>query len=414
MYSSDTVRLGMIGLGLRAETLAATIKDLGNEAVITAICDLDETRVKKFGEIVERHTSRHPAVFRDHKKMLEDPDIDAVLIATSWNSHLAIARDALQAGKYAGFEVGGASSLDELWQLIHAHESTGASCMMLENCCYGRNELMVLNMVRKGLFGELIHCECGYEHDIRHIAWSGRQKERALHNQHRNCDLYPTHGIGPIAKILRINRGNRFLSLTSTASKAKGFTLAAAEHGIDREFKAGDVVVTVIRCANGETITITHCISLPRPYSRNCRVQGTQGIWLENANGVYIDGISPLEEKLDVAGNPYTVHGWNDVSDFYEEYDHPIWRKFRDNIIGGHGGMDSLSLLAFLDAVRKRITPPIDIYDSAAWMSITCLSEQSIALGGAPVAFPDFTNGKWFDREPDVPTKWNLNNVYDL
>ena len=146
--------------------------------------------------------------------------MDAVLVPTSWNSHLPIACDAMRMGKYVGIEVGGAASTEELWQLVHASESTGVSCMMLENCCYGRNELLVLNMVRKGMFGELIHCACGYEHDLSEMACNIEQgHERAIHNLRRNGDLYPTHGLGPSAKILRINRGNRFLSLTSTASK---------------------------------------------------------------------------------------------------------------------------------------------------------------------------------------------------
>ena len=170
-------------------------------------------------------------------------------------------------GKYVGIEVGGAASVDELWHLVHAAESTGVSCMMLENCCYGRNELMALNFVRKGMFGELIHCSCGYEHDLSEMArLDGNRAEREVHNYRRCGDLYPTHGIGPIAKILRINRGNRFVSLTSTASKGRGFMLEAERSGRGQVFyNQGDIVTTVIKCANGETITMTHGVSLPRP-----------------------------------------------------------------------------------------------------------------------------------------------------
>ena len=240
--------------------------------------------------------------------------------------------------------------------------------------------------------------------------------ERALHNLHRNGDLYPTHGLGPIAKILRINRGNRFLSLTSTASKARGFAAAAAKQNRggsspQHVFNMGDVVTTVIRCAQGETITLVHSVSLPRPYSRNCRVQGTKGIWLEDTKGIYIDGISPSYEKIDVAGNPYTVHEWSPVEEFYEKYDHPIWQEFRKNPSGGHGGMDTLTLRAFCEAVSQGIEPPIDVYDCAAWMSITCLSEQSIAMGSMPVPCPDFTNGKWLSRKAAPPSFWNLDEV---
>jgi hypothetical protein len=274
---------------------------------------------------------------------------------------------------------------------------------------------MILNMVRQGLFGELVHCEGGYEHELRNETLDlDVGSERALHNRYRNADLYPTHELGPISKILGINRGNRFLSLTSTASKARGQShKARALHGGgtpkgDIVYNKGDVVTTVIKCAEGETITLTHSVSLPRPYSRNGRVQGTRGIWLENAGGLHIEGISRTDELIDPAGNPYSMHRWDPVESFYEKYDHPIWQEYKNKTVGGHGGVDCLAILAFLDAVRNRTNTPIDVYDCAAWMSVTCLSEQSIALGSMPVAFPDFTNGKWIRREPAPVTKWAL------
>lgn len=408
---SDIVRIGMIGLGARTETLLATMFELQNEAEVTAICDFLDARIEKINSIFDKHNCKRPKAYKDYRELIKDPNVDAVLVPTSWNSHLKIAKDAMAAGKYAGIEVGGASSLDELWQLVHASEETGVSCMMLENCCYGRNELMVLNMARKGMLGELVYCECGYEHDLTEMTYNGTRNEREMHNRFRNCDLYPTHGLGPIAKILRINRGNRFISLTSHATKGIGFDTVAKEHGVNKHYNIGDVITTVIKCANGENIVLTHGISLPRPYSRDCRVQGTKGIWLEDAKSIYIHGMSPCYEKLDIAGNPYTTHDWEPEEKFYEEYDHPIWKEFRDNQIGGHGGMDALALLAFFDAVRNRTVTPIDVYDVAAWMAVTTLSEQSIALGSQPVPFPDFTDGKWIDREPVFRNKWCLDEV---
>ena len=403
------VKIGIIGLGARAETLLASIFQLPGVAV-AAVCDVNPERVAKIESIFDRNGAPRPKSFTDFRALLDFSEVEAVFVPTSWNSHLAIADEALKRGKYVGIEVGGASSVEELWQLVHASEETGTPCMMLENCCYGRNELMVLNMVRQGLFGELVYCECGYEHDLSCMAWDTElRRERALHNRHRNGDLYPTHGVGPIAKILRINRGNRFLTISSHATKARGFAAALEEHSGQRAvFTEGDVVTSVIHCANGENITLTHGVSLPRPYSRNCRVQGTRGIWLENAKGIYIEGVSPKLEKLDVAGNPYTVEQWTPTESFREKYEHPIWREFQAHAIGGHGGMDALVLQAFLDAVRRQAPTPIDVYDTAAWMSITPLSEQSVALGGMPVPFPDFTNGKWIDREPAPPSKWSL------
>ena len=404
-----TVKIGIIGLGARAETLLASIFQLPGVEV-AAVCDVNPERVAKINSIFDRNGAPKPKAYSEYRALLDDQKVEAVFVPTSWNSHLAIAGEALKRGKYVGIEVGGASSIDELWQLVHASEESGTPCMMLENCCYGRNELMVLNMVRQGIFGELVYCECGYEHDLSCMAWeTNKRRERALHNRHRNGDLYPTHGIGPIAKILRINRGNRFLTISSHATKARGFAAAHEEHSGKRAvFNEGDIVTSVIHCANGENITLTHGVSLPRPYSRDCRVQGTRGIWLENAKGIYIEGVSPKFEKLDVAGNPYTVEQWSPVESFREKYEHPIWREFRDNVIGGHGGMDALAMQAFLDAARRKAPTPIDVYDSAAWMSITPLSEQSVALGGMPVPFPDFTNGKWIDREPAPPSKWSL------
>ena len=413
---ADTVKLGMIGLGARAETLLATIHQMDTQDIqVTAICDVLPERITRILSILESRNAPKPECYSDYRDLIRSENVDAVLIPTSWNSHLKIAEEAMANGKYAGIEVGGASSVDELWHLVHAAESTGVSCMMLENACYGRNELMTLNLVRQGLFGELIHCSCGYDHDLSEMARMDNRREREAHNFRRCGDLYPTHGIGPIAKILRINRGNRFVSLTSTASKGRGFTLEAERCGRGPVvYNQGDIVTTVIKCANGETITMTHGVSLPRPYSRDCRVQGTKGIWLEDVKGIYIEGISPKYEKLDVAGNPYTVHEWTPIGDMYEKYDHPLWKKYRQQIVGGHGGIDALTLQAFWDSVRNRTHTPIDVYDCAAWMCLTCLSEQSIACGSMPIPIPDFTNGKWIYEGVAAEGKWSLDDIYDI
>ena len=420
MKNERTIKIGIIGLGARTEVLLVSLFAI-RCVEISAVCDLSEKAIAKIKDIFTANCKSQPDVYKDYRELLQRSDIEAVMIPTSWNAHLPIAADAMKAGKYAAIEVGGASSTEELWQLVHASEQTGVSCMMLENCCYARNELMILNMVRQGLFGELIHCSGGYEHDLRDSIAVNVESgfERSIHNRYRNCDLYPTHELGPIAKILGINRGNRFLSLTSTASKSRGNGLFARQHyghGTkygDIVFNSGDVVTTVIKCAGGETVTLTHSVSLPRPYSRNGRVQGTKGIWLEDANGIYIDGVSPSIEEIDPAGNPYTTHKWDTVESFYEKYDHPIWREYKDKTFGGHGGMDCLAIMAFLDAVRNKTATPIDVYDCAAWMSVSCLSEQSIALGSMPVAFPDFTNGKWIKREPALVNKWSIDAVHE-
>ena len=415
MHKDNVVRLGIVGLGQRTETLLVSLF-AAEKVDVVAICDLSESRITLIQNIFAKNGRSNPEAYQDYRELITRDDIDAVIIPTSWNSHLPIAMEVMKAGKYAAIEVGGASSTEELWQLVHASEQCDASCMMLENCCYGRTEMLLLNMVRQGIFGEIIHCEGGYEHDLRDSIATGVETglERALHNRYRNADLYPTHQLGPIAKLLKINRGNRFLSLTSTASKSRATAMVAQTHyGRDTAygnmvFNKGDIVTTVIKCAGGETITLTHSISLPRPYSRNGRVQGTKGLWCEDANGIYVDGVSPSIEEIDPAGNPYTTHKWDPVEKFYAKYDHPLWQDYSQNTIGGHGGMDWLALQGFLDAVRRKTPTPIDVYDCAAWMSVTCLSEQSIALGSMPVAFPDFTNGKWINRPPTSVGKWSL------
>ena len=404
----EKIGIGLVGLGGRAQTLLLSLGAMKEKIRIAAICDLSEERLALLSRKITKKGFETPEMFRDHRELIASPRVDALIVSTSWNSHIRIAEEAVASGKYVGIEVGGASSADELWQLVRAVEKSGVSCMMLENCCYGRNELMALNMARQGLFGELIHCECGYEHDLSGMLADAPGCERTLHCMHRNGDLYPTHGLGPIAKILRINRGNRFLTISSAASKSRGYAAAFRARGMERNFNEGDMVTSLIRCANGETILLRHCISLPRPYSRCCRVQGTKGLWSEEAGGIFIEGISRTEHLTDPAGFPYEVRHWSPVESMYEKYDHPIWRKYRKQAGGGHEGMDLLVLNAFADSVRRHIPTPIDVYDTAAWMSVTLLSEQSIALGGQPVPFPDFTNGKWISREPETPSPWAL------
>ena len=410
------LKIGIIGLGPRSPAQILGTKAVGN-AVITAICDCDETRIEPSLKRFRENKMKRPRTYLDHRELLADPEVEAVMVPTSWNAHIPIAIDAMRAGKYVAFEVGGACSVQQLWNLVHTSEETGIPCMMIENCCYGRDEMLVLNLVRQGRFGELVYCEGGYEHNLAGMAcFLERQRERAFQNLRRNGDLYPTHALGPIAKILNINRGNRFVSLTSTATKARGFAAAAEKHdwagtGGHRVFNKGDVVTTVIKCANGEVVTLKHCVSLPRPYSRSCRVQGTKGLWIEDAKGIFIEGFSKVEE-VGPPGGTWHVEKWDPVDSYYEQHDHPLWKRFRDNVTGGHGGMDTLVVQAFFDAVRHRAPTPIDVYDCAAWMSITCLSEESIAMGSAPVPVPDFTNGKWIRREPERSSPWMLSEIY--
>lgn len=407
------IKIGMIGLGARGVVLLPSIALIPG-VEITAICDVLPERVARYLGLFEKRGWARPFATENYKELLAQ-ELDAVIVATTWITHAQIAADAMRAGKHVGLEVGGALCERDCWQLVEASRETGKFCMMLENCCYGDSELTVFNMVQQGLFGEIVHATGGYEHDLREqIVTGGERKHgRMVNFLHRNGELYPTHQLGPIAKLMGINRGNRILSVTSAASKARGLhdwarrnrpgtELAAAD------WKEGDVVTTILRCANGETIVLTHGCSLPRPYSRDGRIQGTHGIWMEDKDAVYIEPDAPQQ-----ASNPDGEHEWTPMAEFKQTYRHPLWKEYEALGIPkeGHNDMDYLVLCAFIESVREGM-PPIDVYDTATWMAVTYLSEQSIALGGMPVPMPDFTCGAWVTRAPERPSKYALSGIY--
>ncbi|MBP1989457.1 Gfo/Idh/MocA family protein [Paenibacillus eucommiae] len=402
-WGSRTIKLGVIGLGNRGSSLLQLLLNM-KDVEITALSDLYEDRMQNALEAVIAAGQPAPSIFKSYEALLAQSSVEAVIIATSWTSHLPITIAAMKAGKYVGSEVGGASSLEECWQLVHTAEETGKRIMLLENCCYGREELALLNMVRQGIFGELIHCQGAYEHDLRdEVALGVENRHYRIHNyKHRNGDVYPTHALGPVAKCLNINYGNRFVKLSSMASKTRGIQLWAQTHlGADHpssktNFQLGDIVTTMIQCAQGETILLTHDTSLPRPYSRGGRIQGTKGIWMEDGNVIHLEDTSQ-------------AHAWESFDRYKEQYEHPIWQEYLElGVQEGHGGIDYLCLRAFITAVSEQTIPPIDVYDMAAWMAITVLSEQSIQLGGSAVAFPDFTNGQWIERTSESGGKYAL------
>lgn len=344
----------------------------------------------------------------NYHDILERKDIDCVLIPTSWNAHYKIAIDAMEAGIPAAFEVGPISSVQEAWDLVRTHERTGVHCMALENCCYGRYEMAMYNMIKKGVFGEVVYVGGGYEHDLRGLADSYKGgMERSFHTKCRNGELYPTHELGPMLYYLDINRGNRMLSLTSTSTKARGLydyidKRGGKEHPLyGKQINNGDITTTVIKCANGENMVLTHDITLPRAYSRGGRVQGTNGIWMEDGNHLFLDGMNEN-------------HEWADMKDYIDSYDHPLWRSWKERKVeDAHGGMDTLVLRAFFESVRNHQAPPIDVYDSVCMSVVSCLSEQSIAMGSMPVPIPDFTDGKWVQREPSPKSPYALDAIYD-
>jgi predicted dehydrogenase len=410
MAFMKTANFGIIGLSGRGSGMLREFLAVPGVNVV-AVCDLYEDRAKDGFNIVKEIAGNEPAVYLDYKEMLKRDDIDAIFCATTWITHARIAVDSMRAGKHVGVEVGGAASVEECWQMVRASEETGKFCMILENCCYDRTEMAVFNMYKMGLFGEVVHLEGGYRHDLRDEISMGRELRhgRLVNFKHRCGDLYPTHQLGPICKLIDINRGNRLLTISSIPSKTRGLRdWIRKNKGVDDidanyEFCQGDVVSSMIKCANGETITLHHDCSLPRPYSRDYVVQGTKGMYEED-KGFYLD-TPEFKEK-------YGSHNWAPVDEIRAEYEHPIWKEYeQESVNHGHGGMDYLVLSAFAEAVINDVKPPIDVYDTATWMVVTCLSEQSCAMGGMPVPIPDFTNGAWIDREPYRKGKFCLEEV---
>jgi predicted dehydrogenase len=400
------VRVGIIGVGGRGTSLLNLLLRR-EDTTILALCDIKPEAVQRGIDLITEAGANAPTGYAegedDFRNLVERDDLDAVFIATPWLWHTPMAVAAMNAGKAVGVEVPAATTVQECWDLVNTSEQTGMPCMIMENVCYRRDVMTVLNMARQGMFGELIHCQGGYQHDLRGIKFQpgaefgpgakGEAEWRTHHSVTRDGELYPTHGMGPISKCLNIQTGNRFESLTSTATKSRGLHNYIIEHGgedhpnADIEFKLGDIVTTVIKCANGETIMLSHDTNLPRPYSLNFRVQGTKGLWMSDNRSIYLEGVSP------------EPHRWEPFSNYRERYDHPLWKRYTQESEGaGHGGMDFFVVHAFIESVKREVPTPIDVYEAATWSVISPLSEQSVAMGSAPVRFPDFTRGRWSKR----------------
>ena len=406
-----TVTLGIIGLGGRGVGQMKTLLSMP-DVQVNAVCDVYEDRAQNAADIVKEQRGAAPFCTTDYREVLKREDVEAVVIMTSWQTHIPIAIEAMRAGKIVSMEVGGATSLDECWEMVRVSEQTGKGVMLLENCCYNDVEMALLNMIKQGVFGELVHCRGGYQHDLRDEIGLGdiNRHYRQDNFMHRNGELYPTHELGPIATYLNLNRGNRMLTLVSMASKAVGEHEWLKKNRPDTDlakasFNEGDIVTTMISCSNGETIMLTHDCTLPRPYSRGGYVQGVKGVWMEDGHGIYLENDAH-------EGGTY-AHKFKSDKEMLEKYEHPLWKEYREfGLRGGHGGMDYLVLRAFVESIQKEVAFPIDVYDTAAWMAITCLSEESIQKGSAPVNIPDFTSGRWMRREARPGDMFSLDAVY--
>lgn len=417
------VRVGMIAVGFRGQShLDEMMKR--NDVEVVAMADPDKKMMAMAQKLVAGYNRKAPAEYTngnyDYKNLLKREDIDAVIIASPWEWHVEQAIDAMNAGKIAGVEVCGAIKLQDCWDVVNVCEQTKIPVMMMENVCYRRDVMAVLNMVQQGVFGELLHAQGGYEHDLRGVLFNdgvtaynsgvefgdkamSEAKWRTNHYTNRNGELYPTHGLGPVATMLDINRGNRLTALSSVSTKALGLHRYILNHpkggpnhpNAKVKFTEGDIVNTQIQTANGQTILLTHDTSSPRAYNLGFRVQGTNGLWIDNHEGefnegiIYIEGKSPNDE-------------WENTQKWMEQYDHPLWKRFAKDAEGaGHGGMDFFVANAFIESIKRNVPFPLDVYDLATWYAITPLSEQSIKEGGALQQIPDFTKGKWETKKND-------------
>ena len=417
------VRIGMIAVGFRGQShIEELLKRTDVELV--AFADPDPRMMADAQALLEKAGKPRAAEYGNgdyaYREMLQRKDIDAVIVSSPWEWHARHGCDAMRAGKIVGLEVCGAMTLGECWDYVRTSEETGVPIMMLENVCYRRDVMAVLNMVRKGMFGELVHAQGGYEHDLRGVLFNDGQtaynsgvefgakgyseaKWRTNHYVNRNGELYPTHGLGPVAVMLNINRGNRLLRLSSFSSKSRGLHEYVVNHekggkthpNAAVQFKQGDVVTTQIQCANGETILLTHDTSLQRPYNLGFRVQGTHGLWQDFGWGDPDQGFVYFEKEMKHS------HRWDNSKSWLEQHDHPMWQHFaKEAESAGHGGMDFFVLNDFIECIKQNLPFPLDVYDLATWYSITPLSETSVANNGAVQEIPDFTAGAWTTRQP--------------
>ncbi len=409
----EKIRIGYIGLGRRGRSVLQHCIVKMKDVEIAAICDIYEPWLEQSCNTIVNAGRPEPKTTTDWREILDEP-LDAVFLMAGWEGRSEMAAAFMEKGVYTGIEVGCAFDIEECYRLLEVYERTKTPLMMLENCCYGRSELMVLSAVKQGLFGEIVHCDGGYHHDLIQEdlldqAYRDNHHYRLDSYINRNCEQYPSHELLPLMKVLGINRGNRMVSLASFASKSRGLRTAAARiYGEDDKFanidyKQGDIITTVITCENGETIHLCLDTTLPRPYySRNFTVRGTKGMYTEERRTFYLEGVTAKGKEAEF-----------NEEEMFKTYDHPLQADYQlvGGNLGGHNGMDWLVCRAFVEAVKSGVNTPIDGYDTIAVMAIAPLSEKSIAEGGAPQEFPDFTNGKWRDREPVARGKYCLDEV---
>jgi Oxidoreductase family, NAD-binding Rossmann fold len=395
----ELVRIGYVGVGgMGSAHVRNLLKVPGCR--VTAVCDVNPQRTAWASKAIVEAGHPAPAVFdrgpRDFERLCAEADVDLVYNATPWEWHVPICLAAMKSGKHAAVEVPAAMTVDDCWALVEASEKHSKHCVMMENCNYGRMEMLAFHLVRKGLFGEIVHAEGGYLHDLREIKFSkeGEGLWRRAWSSKLNGNLYPTHGLGPVANCMDINRGDRFEYLVSMSGPSRGLQNWAAEHvppdAPERRerFVLGDVNVTLVKTAQGKTIYVSHDTNLPRPYSRINLVQGTKGLFQGYPDRVYVEGRSP-------------AHRWEQAGEYLKEFDHPLWKDIAERAAGaGHGGMDYMEDYRLIKCLREGLPTDMNVYDAAALSSLVGLTVQSVSQKSRPVNVPDFTRGRWRVHPP--------------
>lgn len=406
----EKVRMGMIGYGCRARGMMDILLGFKDVEVV-AVCDKYDDRTEEAKKRVIEKRGNTPFATVNYKELLARDDVDAVYISTDWEMHFPIAIDSMKAGKAVALEVGGAYCVQDCYDLVNAWEESSVPFMFMENCCYNRDELLATAIARRGDFGRIVHLSGAYAHDLRGEVTGGEENRhyRLRNYLTRNCENYPTHELGPMAKILDINRGNRMVSLVSVATKSFGMeqfvedrreTINPKLLGVD--FAQGDIIHTIITCENGETMMLKLDTSLPRSYSREFQVRGTKGMYAQEYNGVFFDGQHEFWNPLEY------IEAHKNTAEKYKSMLPDHWKCItQEQLDAGHGGMDYIELREFVDRLKSGEEMAIDVYDAASWMVVTCLSEESIKHGGKPMEIPDFTKGKWKERPSQDVLKFN-------